>query len=231
MNASDRFKSIQELAAGLHDAASRLANGSLKTHELEELTETARELYERIVILRHRAYDCEIREERQEEQPKETQSISFRLPTPIPQQEAPATVKQVSLIDAIDEITRAEEPEALPAVMPPAGAPAPPVTPAESLNERLSRNIPTQETLARKLESSPISDLKRAITLNQRFQFSRELFKGNNQDYEVTIDRLNTASREDALKTLDNLRSRYEWNDESQVTQDFLELVQRRHQP
>ncbi|MFN9802138.1 MAG: hypothetical protein ACK54P_19120, partial [Bacteroidota bacterium] len=143
MNASDRFKSIQELAAGLHDAASRLANGSLKTHELEELTETARELYERIVILRHRAYDCEIREERQEEQPKETQSISFRLPTPIPQQEAPATVKQVSLIDAIDEITRAEEPEALPAVMPPAGAPAPPVTPAESLNERLSRNIPT----------------------------------------------------------------------------------------
>ncbi|MFN9800256.1 MAG: hypothetical protein ACK54P_09605, partial [Bacteroidota bacterium] len=89
----------------------------------------------------------------------------------------------------------------------------------------------TQETLARKLESSPISDLKRAITLNQRFQFSRELFKGNNQDYEVTIDRLNTASREDALKTLDNLRSRYEWNDESQVTQDFLELVQRRHQP
>ena len=231
MNASDRFKSIQELAAGLHDAANRLAAGSMKKHELEELSETARELYERIVILRHRAYDSEIREERQEQQPKETQSISFRLPTPIPQQEAPAPVKQVSLIDAIDEITRAEEPEALSALTPPAAAPALAVTPAESLNERLSRNIPAQETLARKLESSPISDLKRAITLNQRFQFSRELFKGNNQDYEVTIDRLNNASREEALKTLDNLRARYEWNDESQVTQDFLELVQRRHQP
>jgi hypothetical protein len=137
----------------------------------------------------------------------------------------------VSLIDAIEEITREEssayeeEPVAAAPVLKQVHIPLP-----ENMNDRLGKTIPAQETLARKLESSPIGDLKRAITLNQRFQFARELFKGNNQDYEVTIDKLNNSSREDALKTLDNLRARYEWNDESPVTQDFRELVQRRHQ-
>ena len=78
------------------------------------------------------------------------------------------------------------------------------------------------------MEHTPISDLKKAITLNQRFQFSKELFKGNNQDYEVTIDRLNTTNRDEAMRTLDTLRSKYSWNNESAVAQDFTELVERR---
>jgi hypothetical protein len=143
----------------------------------------------------------------------------------------PVSPNQVSLIDAIEEITREESPEyeeepvAAAPVLKQVHIPLP-----ENMNDRLGKTIPAQETLAQKLESSPIGDLKRAITLNQRFQFARELFKGNNQDYEVTIDKLNNSSREDALKTLENLRARYEWNDESPVTQDFRELVQRRHQ-
>jgi hypothetical protein len=101
---------------------------------------------------------------------------------------------------------------------------------AESLNDRLSKAVGAVNTLAQKLEHTPIPDLKRAITLNQRFQFSKELFKGNNQDYEVAIDRLNSINRDEALSHLEQLKSKYAWNNESQVTLDFIDLIERRHQ-
>ncbi|MBC8045495.1 MAG: branched-chain amino acid aminotransferase [Fimbriimonadaceae bacterium] len=99
----------------------------------------------------------------------------------------------------------------------------------EALHDKLAKSIPAKESLAEKMEGTPIPDLKKAISLNQRFQFSRELFKGNNQEYEVSIDKLNTASRDEAMKHLSNLKSKFTWNDESPVTHDFIELVERRH--
>jgi hypothetical protein len=99
----------------------------------------------------------------------------------------------------------------------------------ESLHEKLSKELNRPESLAQKLEHDPIADLKRAISLNQRFQFSKELFKGNNQDYELAIDKLNSSSRDEAMKHLESLRSKYSWNTGSTVAHDFVDLVERRH--
>lgn len=234
MNKEPRYQTIQELADALQKSLARMAGGNLAKVELEQLTLQARELFERLVVLRHKAFESELRGGQpvaQEQLEEERPALSFRVQVAETPEAPPVSPNQVSLIDAIEEITREESPgyEEEPVAAAPAlkqiHIPVP-----ENMNDRLSKTIPAQETLARKLESSPIGDLKRAITLNQRFQFARELFKGNNQDYEVTIDKLNNSSREDALKTLENLRARYEWNDESPVTQDFRELVQRRHQ-
>ena len=93
----------------------------------------------------------------------------------------------------------------------------------------LAQTIVQHETLAQHHSHTPIADLKIAITLNQRFQFSRELFKGNNQDYEVAIDLLNTSSKEDALQYVKSLENKYEWNNDSSVVRDFRLLVDRRH--
>ncbi|MEY3397770.1 MAG: hypothetical protein RL220_364, partial [Bacteroidota bacterium] len=100
---------------------------------------------------------------------------------------------------------------------------------ASSLHDKLSRELGVKESLAEKLEHSPIADLKKAISLNQRFQFSRELFKGNNQEYEVAIEKLNSSNREDALKHLDTLKSKYNWSPDSAIVTDFTDLVERRH--
>jgi hypothetical protein len=234
MNTEPRYQTLQELADALQSSLSRLAGGNFAKAELEQLTLQARELYERLVVLRHKAFESELRGEQPvAREPKEEEKpvISFRVQVAETPEAPPVSPNQVSLIDVIEEITREESPEIEeePVAEAPAAKPMQIPVP-ENLNDRLSKSIPAQETLAKKLETSPIGDLKRAITLNQRFQFSRELFKGNNQDYEVTIDKLNNSSREDALKTLENLRARYEWNDESPITQDFRELVQRRHQ-
>ena len=99
----------------------------------------------------------------------------------------------------------------------------------QSVNEMLARSIVQQETVAQHHTHTPIADLKIAITLNQRFQFSRELFKGNNQDYEVAIERLNTSSRNEAMQQLQTLESKYEWSTGSAVVRDFRSLVERRH--
>jgi hypothetical protein len=241
MNDQVKFKRIQDLAATVLAGIDELNLGNLSIDQLEVLTENSRELYERLVILRHKAYDQNIKGKESPapekvEEPSNGFSIPFKIETPV----AP---NQVSLIDAIEEVTKQEEIVATvePVIEKPAPLVEKAVPPAmsvnsanavaaESLNDRLSKAVGAVNTLAQKLEHTPIPDLKRAITLNQRFQFSKELFKGNNQDYEVAIDRLNSINRDEALSHLEQLKSKYAWNNESQVTLDFIDLIERRHQ-
>jgi hypothetical protein len=260
MNDQVKFKRLQELVSALQEGLDELNIGKLTIEQLDSLTDHSRELYERMVILKYKAYDTEVKKSTEVKKEDEGDfSVPFKINSVV-------TPNQVSLIDAIEEVTaQSAEPvaqEEAPAYEPTIDELAakheieftievpeepkmtPPIanvaqsinqvmqsiTPQESLNDRLSKSVGNTSTVAQKMEHTPIPDLKRAITLNQRFQFSKELFKGNNQEYEVAIDRLNNTSREEALRQLEQLRSKYVWNNESQVTQDFIELIERRHQ-
>jgi len=108
-------------------------------------------------------------------------------------------------------------------------APKGEVKPMVSLNDTFKENASQQATIAKKLEGSPISDLKKNISLNQRFQFCKDLFKGNNQEYEVTLEKLNNTTREEALRILQTLKDKYSWNPDSMATKDFTDLVNRRY--
>lgn len=238
---------MQELAAELSDRLEKLESGQLSKSQLEDLTEHSRELYERLVVLRFKAYDQEVKPQDEplsaaepEATPTPIEVPAFRIaltpeetPAPVAEKkteevkEVEVDPRQVSLIDAIEEVSKSvEEPvstlqESIAQAQRSAGP---------SLNERLSAQVKSSESIGERMGHTPIADLKKAITLNQRFQFSRELFKGNNQDYEMAIDKLNTASREEAMNHLESLRSRYTWNNEDAVTHDFVDLVTRRHQ-
>lgn len=253
-----KFKRLRDLSAELNAKLEALGQGKLSSEELEAMTESSRELYERLVVLRFKAYDDKVKEEAPATAVEN--QVEAEVETPVNESPAPIIFKidsvpnQVSLIDAIEEVTKQE---ATPQQKAADSSPQQPVMTEtvhvethtvtnefrtrdnvmksthvhqESLHERLTKGMDVKESLAHKLEHNPISDLKRAISLNQRFQFSKELFKGNNQDYEMAIDKLNTAEREEALKHLNTLRSRYAWNDDSAVTNDFVNLVERRHQ-
>jgi hypothetical protein len=247
-----KFKRMQELAAELSDRLDKLESGQLSKTQLEDLTEHSRELYERLVVLRFKAYDQEVKPHEEQAAPAEEPVAETAVETPLAEipafrislhteepvlpvqekkveepKEAEVDPRQVSLIDAIEEVSKSvEEPvSSLQETIAHAQR-----TAAPSLNERLSAQVAQTESIGERMGHTPISDLKKAITLNQRFQFSRELFKGNNQDYEMAIDKLNTSSRDEAMKHLDSLRSRYTWNNEDAVTHDFVELVTRRHQ-
>jgi hypothetical protein len=232
MNNSSKYPRLQELATNIQMQMDRLKAGELSLEELELVTEQGRELYERLVVLRYKAYN-ETVTGNQSEVVHELNEVVAEKETP--KQDAP---HQVSLIEAIEEVTKEElfdetplfalntkdESPVVNTLFDLAALPA-----TQSVNDMLAQTMVQHETLAQHHTHAPIADLKIAITLNQRFQFSRELFKGNNQDYEVAIDLLNTSSKEDALQYVKSLESKYEWNNESSVTRDFRTLVERRH--
>jgi hypothetical protein len=243
MENTQKYTRLRELAAEIEFNVQLLTVGKLSTTELETLTEQTRELFERLVVLRYMAYDESVNGSSKTAAVVQEHVVTEATITPsaeaVREEAKWEPTNQVSLIDAIEEVTKSEpvaplfsfqpelrdEPVISNTLFDLAALPA-----TESVNEMLAKAMGSRETLAEKLEHKPIADLKEAISLNQRFQFSRELFKGNNQDYEIAIDHLNRTTREDALLHVEVLRAKYSWNIESAVAHDFMLLIERRHQ-
>jgi hypothetical protein len=234
MNENSKFPRLQELANNIQLQMERLKAGELSLEELDIAADQSRELYERLVVLRYKAFDERVNGVVVKEAIAAVQPVASAV-----EEVKPELSNQVSLIDAIAEVTQTEEIKEEEPLFTMQVPPAPvtntlfdlaalPATP--SVNEMLARTLVQHETVAQHHTHTPIADLKIAITLNQRFQFSRELFKGNNQDYEVAIDLLNTSSREDSMQYMKSLATKYDWNEGSAVVRDFRLLVDRRHQ-
>ncbi len=94
-------------------------------------------------------------------------------------------------------------------------------------NERFNQD---DNSLADRLKKSPVTDLKAAIGLNQRFLFSNELFNGNMEAFNRAVNELNhLESLNDARRFLEiQLVPKYEWNTDSEVVVEFTELIERR---
>ena len=52
-----KFKRLQELASELQNKLQALSGGNLSATELENMTEHSRELYERLIVLRFKAFN------------------------------------------------------------------------------------------------------------------------------------------------------------------------------
>jgi len=243
----NHFIPLQSLAQQLADQLNGLYSGKNKKDSLEQMVNNSRELYERLIVLRHKAYEQEVQPIQQEsievEMPvftlnMESQenevpamepetAISFEIeeevsaiPTPIEievEAEPETDTRQVNLMDMIEEVIQEKT-----------STPAEENTPIISLNEILAQQQ-TQHTILKALEKAPIEDLKKSITMNQRFQFARELFKGDSEQYELSISELNNASSEKAMEVLDNMKRKWGWDITSIAYIELEELVQRRH--
>jgi hypothetical protein len=85
------------------------------------------------------------------------------------------------------------------------------------------------KSLGRKLQKKPITDLKAAIGINEKFQFINELFHGNMTEYNIAINQVNIcANHQEAEAYLDTLKELYKWDAESEAVVTFSELVERR---
>jgi hypothetical protein len=251
---------LKELSDNLHHNINELLSGNMSPDQTQHLVELCSELYEKLIVLRFKAFTETITPAEKMQAVLETSEpikIDF---TPI----APPTelANQVNLIDAIKEVeqvaeqgpvegvTQGAEQDAsqeedednededndedivfqlIPNDEPAIEAPKGEVKPMVSLNDTFKENASQQATIAKKLEGSPISDLKKNISLNQRFQFCKDLFKGNNQEYEVTLEKLNNTNRDEAMRILQTLKDKYSWNPDSMAVKDFTDLVTRRY--
>jgi len=86
--------------------------------------------------------------------------------------------------------------------------------------------------LSEKLSELPISNLTKAIALNDRLLLTSELFSGDGKAFEATIGAINgLESYEDAQAYLiDNCVVRYHWTDKKKAepAKNFIKLVRRR---
>ncbi|MFM1771269.1 MAG: hypothetical protein RLZZ71_411 [Bacteroidota bacterium] len=249
---------LKELSEELHTNINELLSGNMTPAQTQHLVELCSELYEKLIVLRFKAFS-------ETNTPAEKMQAVLETVEPIKIDTAPIQtpvelVNQVNLIDAIKEVeqdvaqdaTQEEEeegddedivfqliPNEEPVVETPVVSIAPEtpkqeepkaeVKPPVSLNDTFKENATQQASIAKKLEGSPISDLKKNISLNQRFQFCKDLFKGNNQEYELMLEKLNNTNRDEAMRILQTLKDKYSWNPDSMAAKDFTDLVNRRY--
>ncbi len=92
----------------------------------------------------------------------------------------------------------------------------------QSYNELLAREH-TENNL---VSNQPIKDLKKAIGINDRFFYQRELFDGNSELFTQTLEQLNDMSSFEAAESF--LQSNFSWDKNNQAAIDFTQLVKRR---
>ena len=91
----------------------------------------------------------------------------------------------------------------------------------DNLAQQQSKN-----DLSSMMQSKPISDLTKAIGVNDKFHFIRELFDGNRDHYHEAIQLLNEIPTFEEAQTY--LHETFDWNWEDPVTKKFLELIKRK---
>lgn len=229
------FTRIGELANSVAADVQRLEEGKLPLAELEQLADHARDLNERLVVLRHKAREGK---PAQEAAPKPPVAAEPEAPAmsaaPIRLDTAP---KQTSLIDAIQETEKKPAPAA--------GAPAQPVEKPVPVAEAPVKTTPPAEARATsapaskaspasihdKIEKAPIADLGKAIALSQKFWFVAELFNNDRAAYDKAIEQLNKPQLRAEAKTYVQYEvvAKLKNPPGEEVLAAFTELIERRH--
>ncbi len=101
----------------------------------------------------------------------------------------------------------------------------------DSLHQRISGEK-EDKSIGTRMQTHPITNLKEAIGVNEKFLFINELFGGNIEDYREAIARLNDMEdMKAAFDYLNQLGRDYSWDGNRSVAtiEKLANLVQRRH--
>ncbi len=100
---------------------------------------------------------------------------------------------------------------------------------APSLNDRITQGR-SDQSLAHKMQLKPITDLKTAIGINEKFQFVNDLFEGRIEMYNDAISKLNNCSSGIiAENILHDLKSSHNWKDETEAYDKLKTFITRRY--
>ncbi len=98
-----------------------------------------------------------------------------------------------------------------------------------SLYEKYN-NKSEDKSISAQIQKKPITDLKEAIGINERFLLTNELFDGSMPEYNNSIKKLNSFNAEsEAIGFLGSLKETYGWPDDSNAFILLFELVKRRY--
>lgn len=206
------MKNKEEIKQEIYNLAKKIS----ETNSEDTLLESARELYEKSVLLKHIDDFSQIPP--MIESKKEEQIIIEEKPV----KPEPSKKEIVSKEPAIDLFSS----ESMPAETSPELIPVPEKPVAQESKVAKKK---TGESVGEKLQHNKITDLKASIGINEKFQFINELFDGNMKEYTVAVDRINNfSSPAEAESYIVNLEEVYKWQHDNPIAENFKELVERR---
>ncbi|OFX81235.1 MAG: hypothetical protein A2X12_00615 [Bacteroidetes bacterium GWE2_29_8] len=98
-----------------------------------------------------------------------------------------------------------------------------------SLNDKISRNK-EDNSIAMKLQNNPITDIKKFIGINEKFQMVNELFKGGLDEYNNFISTINSFNNlKEAEDYLLAITESKQWNKDLDAYTFISELIRRRY--
>lgn len=155
------------------------------------------------------------------------ESDASDLSAETPQAEVQEEPEQLEPLESL-EIIEEEEPVVEPVVEPVAELivePAPqPEVKAEPVAapQPAPRPVPQQTSLF----GAAVEDIRQAISLGDRFLFQRELFAGNGELMQKTLDEINSLGS--LSEAMDYVLDNFEWDKESTAVQLFENVLKRR---
>ena len=193
--------------------------------QLEEANETMRRLGERLEAKGEWLEDPDIeilKEKRQllEEELDRLETLEITDDAPISTEEP---VVELEPEPVVEEPAPAPILELEPVVEPaPVAEPEPVVEPAPVVEKPAPRPVPQQTSLF----GTAVEDIRQAISLGDRFLFQRELFAGNGELMQKTLDELNSLGS--LSEAMDYVLDNFEWDKESTAVQLFENVLKRR---
>jgi hypothetical protein len=134
----------------------------------------------------------------------------------------------IETLEILDEPV-AEEPVVEPIVEPvvePEAAPQPEMKVETAVEVKVAQPAPRAVPQQTSLFGTAVEDIRQAISLGDRFLFQRELFAGNGELMQKTLDELNAlGSLEEAM---DYVADNFEWDSDSTAVQLFENVLKRR---
>lgn len=167
--------------------------------------------------------DAEVIYERPTHQPE----VELEVETPA---EEPLVEEEQESEEALPETPKTVEPA--PEVKPqpaPTPQPQPEVEQPKTLGDSVQPRPTLADQLAARQQASlhrPVTDLRRAVSLNDKLLMIRELFNGNGALYEITIRKLNDFTTfEDCLIYI---AEHFDWNPNSDGAKLMVDLLERK---
>lgn len=101
-------------------------------------------------------------------------------------------------------------------------------TEKKSLNDLLTEKK-EDNSIGSRFQQAKIQDLTKAISINDKFLFIRELFKSKGEEFSTSLHRLNNcANIEEAFNVMEELKNYYFWDTTSSAYLSLCDLVRRK---
>jgi hypothetical protein len=159
----------------------------------------------------------------------EISEISEPEPEPEPEKVVEAVIPEPEPKPAPEPVVEpAPEPKPEPKVeIKPEVKPEEPVKPQQrSLNDLFNEQ---KQDLGDKFQQTKIADLTKAMSINDKFLFIRELFKNKSEEFSRAIQTLNNCENiEEAFDIMEGLKKQYFWDSTSSAYLALCDLVRRK---